>query len=281
MKALRVRHVVAFDASGVAGATLAWGLGGPRVRAVARAPLGADALWPSPFEPNARRRSEVESAAREVARSLALGAAPACLVLPDGVARLVDLDVPDGAVPAAYARYRLGASLPYPVEDAVVDVLPLGGRRVLAAAVRRDVLRDYEEVAAAAGLQQERVDLAPLGALAALGAAGPPGAAVDVVLGDAAVSLAVRAGGAVRAVRNRRRDGAPDEWRRLRADAERTAALAGEAALPRLRVVGAGALALLEELRAAGLSAEPGWRVAGDVLPAHGAELGWLGAALA
>jgi hypothetical protein len=281
MRALRARHVVAFDASGVAGATLAWGLGGPRVRALARVPLAAGALWPSPFEPNARGRSEVEAAAREVARTLGLGTAPACLVLPDGVARLVDLEVPEGAAPAAYARYRLGASLPYPVEDAVVDVLPLGGRRVLAAAVRRDVLRDYEEVAAAAGLRQERVDLAPLGALAALGPAGSPGAAVDIVLGDAALSLALRAGGAVRAVRNRRRDDSPGEWRRLRAEAERTAALADEAGLPRLRVVGAGALALLDELRAAGVEAEPGWRVAGDVLPAHGAELGWLGAALA
>src|SRR5688572_8923069 len=131
MKALRARHVVAFDASGVAGATLAWGLGGPRVRALAHVPLGPGALWPSPFEANVRRRSEVEGAGREVARALALGGAPACLVLPDGLARLVDLEVPADTAPAAYARYRLGASLPYPVEDAVVDVLPLGGRRVL------------------------------------------------------------------------------------------------------------------------------------------------------
>jgi hypothetical protein len=280
MKALRSRHVVAFDASGVAGATLAWGLGGPRARAYAQAALPPGALWPSPFEANARLRGEVERAAREVAQELRLGAAPVCLVLPDGVARLLDLDVPPDTAPAAFARYRLTASLPYPAEEAVIDVLPLGGRRILAAAVRRDVLRDYEDVAAAAGLRQERVDVAPLAALAALGAPAA-GASVDVVLGDAAISLAVRAGGGVRAIRNRRRDASAGEGRRLRADAERTAALAGERPSLPLRVVGAGALSLVRELREAGADAATGWRLSGEALPAQGAELGWIGAALA
>ncbi|HEY7510839.1 MAG TPA: hypothetical protein VIG50_11330 [Vicinamibacteria bacterium] len=280
MKALRARHVVAFDASGVAGATLAWGLGAPRARAFAHAPLPPGALWPSPFEPNARRRAEVEAAAREVALSLRLGGAPVCLVLPDGVARLSDLDVPSDTSPVAFARYRLGPTLPYPADEAVIDVLPLGGRRVLAAAVRREVLRDYEDVAAAAGLCQERVDLAPLGALAALAAVKAEAPTVDVVLGDAAYSLALRGASGVRAVRNRRRDASAGEWRRLRAEAERTAALDGQATDLRLRLVGAGALSLVGELRAAGAAADAGWRVAGDVLPGQGAELGWLGTAL-
>jgi hypothetical protein len=282
MKALRSRHVVAFDASGVSGAALGRGLGAPRVRALAHAPLPPGALWPSPFEPNLRQPEDVAEAAREVARALRVGDAPVCLVLPDGVARLLDLDVPPGTSPVSFARYRLAAGLPFPVEEAVIDVLPLGGSRVLAAAVRRAVLEGYEEAAAAAGLVQERVDLAPLAALAALGAAAPRGeSVVDLVLGDVAVSLAARTGGAVNAVRNRRRDRSAGEWRRLRAEADRTAALGGETALTRIRVVGAGAVALVRDLRAAGAQAEAGWRVHGEGVPAEGAELAWLGAALA
>jgi hypothetical protein len=281
VKALRSRHVVAFDAAGVGGAAVARGLGAPRVRALAHAPLVPGALWPSPFEPNVRRPEEVAQALGRVAEALRLRGAPACLVLPDGVARLLDLDVPGGTSPVAFARYRLAASLPYPVEEAVVDVLPLGGSRVLAAAVRRVVLEGYEAAAAAAGLAQERVDLAPLGALAALGAAPAAEVVVDLVLGDAAVSLACRRGGEVRAVRNRRRDASAGEWRRLRAEADRTAAVAGEAAAGRIRVVGSGALAIVREMRAAGAPAEAGWRIAGERVPADGAELAWLGAAVA
>jgi hypothetical protein len=268
----------------VAGAALARGLGSPRVRAVVHAPLSPGALWPSPFEVNLRRADEVAAAAREVARGLRLGAAPVCLVLPDGVARLTDLEVPADTSPVAYARYRLGGSLPFPVEEAVIELLPLGRGRVLAAAVRRSVLEGYEAAAAAAGLVQERLDLAPLGALAALaqargGAEDDP--TVDVVLGDCAVSLAARSGGEVRVVRGKRRDASVGEWRRLRAEADRTAALAGAPAAARIRVVGAGALALVREMQAAGARAQAGWRVQGEGVPAEGAELAWLGAALA
>lgn len=274
--------MVAFDASGVSGAALGRGLGTPRVRALALAPLLPGALWPSPFEPNLRRSEEVAHAAREVARALRLRDAPVCLVLPDGVARLTDLDVPEGTSPVSFARYRLAPSLPYPIDEAVVDVLALGGSRVLAAAVRRSVLEGYEAAAAAAGLAQERVDLSPLGALAALGASAPAGEpVVDLVLGDAAVSLACRRGGAVGVVRNRRRDPSSGEWRRLHAEADRTAILGGEAPGARMRVVGAGALALVRDMQAAGAPAEAGWHVAGEGVPADGVELAWLGAALA
>jgi hypothetical protein len=282
VKALRSRYVVAFDASGVAGAALARGLGAPRVRSLAHVALTPGALWPSPFEANLRRPEEVKEALREVARALALGDAGVCLVLPDGVARLCDLDVPADTSAAAFARYRMAPALPYPAEEAVIDVLPLGRGRVLAAAVRRRVLEGYEAAAAEAGLAQDRVDVAPLGALAALARREPPGAlTVDLVLGDAAVSLAARVGGTVAAFRNRRRDRSAGEGRRLRAEVERTAALAGGAAAGNIRVLGAGALALVQELQAAGAPAEAGWRVQGEGLAAGGAELAWLGSGMA
>jgi hypothetical protein len=282
VKALRSRHVVAFDASGVAGAALARGLGAPRVRALVHVGLAPGALWPSPFEANVRRPEEVKDALREVARALPLGDAGVCLVLPDGVARLIDLDVPGDASAAAFARYRMAPALPYPPEEAVIDVLPLGRGRVLAAAVRRSVLEGYEAAAAEAGLAQERVDLAPLGALAALGLRDRAGLlTLDLVLGDVAVSLAARVGGTVRVFRNRRRDRSAGEGRRLRAEADRTMALAGGEAAACIRVVGAGALALVRELQDAGAPAEAGWRVQGEGVAADGAELAWLGSAMA
>jgi hypothetical protein len=281
MKALRSRYVVAFDATGVAGAAQGRGLR-PRVRALARVSLAPGALWPSPFEANLRRPEEVVAATREVARELDAGSTPVCLVLPDGVARLLDLEVPADTSPGAYARYRLAPSLPYPVDEAVIDVLPVGRGRVVAAAVWRGVLEGYEAAAASAGLRQERVDLAPLGALAALAAdraSAEP--AVHLVLSDCAVSLAACAGGEIHAVRTRRRDASTGEWRRLRSEGERTAALAGGAAPERVRVVGAGALALVRDLQAAGVRAQAGWPAPSAGVPAEGAELAWLGSLLA
>lgn len=280
MKRFRARHLVAFDASGVAGASFSRGFSGLRARALAQAPLGEGALRPSPVEPNVRRPDEVREALREVARALDLGQAPVCLVLPDGLARVMALELPGDVEARSYARYRLSAGLPFPAEEAVIDLLPLGPKRVLAAAAHRAVLEGYEKVAAEAGLSQARVDLAPLGALAALGRPPAGERTVDVVLGDVALSMGARVDGVLRVVRNRRRDRGPGEAHRLREDAERTALLAGEGEPARLRVVGTGALAVLRDLVASGAPAEPGWRLTGDALPNQGVELAWLGAAL-
>jgi hypothetical protein len=89
--------------------------------------------------------------------------------------------------PRELVRFRLASSLPYPPGEAVVDVLPLGGGRLLGAAVRRSVVAEYESVATAAGFEQEGVDLAPLVALAGLARRA---SGVHVILGDAALSLA-------------------------------------------------------------------------------------------
>jgi Tfp pilus assembly PilM family ATPase len=276
----RSRHVVAFDASGVAGATLTRSLSGWRVRALAQVPLGEGALSPSPFERNVARSADVRTALREVAQTLDLDRTPVCLVLPDGVARIVSIDLPGEVTAAAYARYRLAPTLPYPADEAMVEVMPIGPRRVLAAAARRAVLHEYEEVAAEAGLVQQRVDLAPLAALAALGERRAEASVVDLVLGDAAFSMAARDERGVAVFRNRRRDRGPGEPSRLRDEADRTAALAGQRQAARLRVVGAGAGSILRELALCGVAADAGWRLPGESLPAQGLEMAWLGAAL-
>jgi len=284
MALLGAQFVLALEPSSVAGAAVSRGLGSTRVRSLARVPLAPGSLEVSAFEPNLRRPDEVRAALARLAGMLGLGSSPACIVLPDGLARLALIDVPADAAPERYARFRLMGSLPYPAEEAVVDVLPVGGGRALGAAVRRSVVQGYEEAVRAAGIVQDRIDLAPLAALAALRrdtSEGPP-MTVDLILGEAAVSLAAREGGQVRVFRNRRRDGSAGEAERLRAEVERTAVLAGDgAAPPRVRLLGVGAAALLRAWREQGQQADLGWRLASPEPSIETAEMAWLAAVLA
>jgi hypothetical protein len=272
---------VAFDATGVCGAVVSRGLRGARLKSFRRVPLAPGALTPRPLETNVGRPDEVGLALREVLEGLDAGRGRVSLVLPDGVARIGLVDVPAGVAAEEYARFRWTQGLPYAPAEAIVDVLPLGGGRVVAAAVRRGVALEYEGAAARAGLSPGRVDLAPLAALAAL-VREPSGAAgVDVILGDAAYCLAASHGGALRVLRNRRRDPDAGEAERLRGEVDRTAALAGNGTGPwPVRVVGAGARALIGELQRSGRAAGPGWPMEGAGLPVEAAEQAWLGAAL-
>jgi hypothetical protein len=281
MRRSRPRLFVALDAGSVSGGAGTRGGGGFRLASHARVPLGPGALAPSPFAPNVVRPGEVADALRELARSLRIGAEPVCLLLPDGIARLALLDVPADVTPQQYARFRLVPGLPYPAEEAVIDVLPVGPGRAVVAAVRRSVIEGYEAVAEQAGLAQDRLDLTPLAALAGLlrqpGDAG--GLTVDVVLGDAAFCLAAHQDGVLRALRNRRRDPGPDEPRRLAEEVQRTSVLAGDGAGPHVRVVGAGAGDLLASWRASGGTAEPGWPSESAGAGVEPSELAWLGGA--
>jgi hypothetical protein len=223
----------------------------------------------------------VQEALARLVRETAPGKAPVTLVLPAGAARIVLLDVPSGVAPREYARYRLLPGLPYPSEEAVVDVLGAGNGRALGAAARRGVLAGYEEAAAAAGLVQERVDLAPLAATAALlGEPRPAATEVGVIVGDAAVSLAVVRDGGLRAFHTRLRDPGEDEALRLGAEADRIAAVAGaNGGSPRYRILGRGASALRDAWTADGRLVEAAPAAEGG-FPADAAELAWLGSAL-
>jgi len=281
MRRSRPRLFVALDAGSVSGGAVAWSAAGFRLASHARVSLAEGALVPAPLALNVVRPVEVADALRELARTLRIGAAPVCLLLPDGIARLALLDVPADVTPQQYARFRVGPGLPYPADEAVIDVLPLAASRAVVGAVRRGVVEAYEAVAAEAGLAQERLDLTPLAALSGL--LRDPGEAraltVDVILGDVAFCLAAHQGGALRALRNRRRDPGPDEARRIAEEVQRTAFLAGDGAGPRVRVVGAGARDLLASWRHTGGAAEPGWRSADAAAGAEASELAWLGGA--
>ena len=272
--------MVALDAGSVSGGAATRGGGGLHLAAHARLPLAAGALVPSPVAPNVVRRGEVAASLRELARALGIGGSPVCLLLPDGIARLALVDVPADVTAREYARFRIASGLPYPPEEAVIDVLALDASRAVVAVVRRSVIEGYEALAEEAGLAQDRLDLTPLAALSGLlREPGGPGLTVDVILGDAAFCLAAHEGGAVKVLRNRRRDPGGDEPRRLVEEVQRTSVLAGDGNGPRIRVVGSGAQDLLASWRAAGTSAEAGWHAEGAGPAVEASELAWLGAA--
>jgi hypothetical protein len=268
------RLYVGLDATAVAAATVGQGLGRCRVHRFARAPLDPGGLTPSPSGSNLPRADEVRGAIRRAVEGL--GTRRAILVLPDGVARLALLDVPRGADPRDFLRFRLAASLPWPASEATFDALPAGRDRVVGAAIRRAAVAEYEQVAAAAGLEVDSVNLAPLLALEGLMRSGARDA-VHVILGDVAACLATFHAGAPGLLRNRRRDRSPGEAARLHEEAARVAAAAGNGTRPaRLVVSGADAPRLRHEL--GGGLAEPGLEGRRDWPGAD--EVAWLGGLL-
>jgi len=242
---LGTRLYVGLDASAVTAAAVAEGLGARRVHGLARVPLEPGALAPSPSGANLHRADEVRRAVRRAAEGLG---PRATLVLPDGVARVALVDVPDGADPREYLLFRLAPSLPFPAGEAIVDALAAGGRRAVGAAVRRATVAEYEQAAVAAGLEIERVHLAPLVALAGLLRRGERDG-VHAVLGDVAMCLAAFRGGVPVALRSRWRDRSAGEAARLRREASWAVALGGDGKEPlRLVCSGADAGALSQEV---------------------------------
>ena len=275
---MRARALLAFDASAVAGAVVARSFGRPRLRGFARAALSPDALVPSATGPNVLAPAEVADAVRRVAKEAGFGRGAVTVIAPHGVARLLLLSPPDAVDLAEFARYRLG-DLPYPASEAVIDVVSAPGGRAVAAAIRQSVVEDYEKAVAAAGLQQERLDLAPLAALAPLLEDHPSGLVVDVILGDTAFAVAAHRDGELLALRHRLRDSGEGEADRLRAEAERTAGLAGGTPSA-IRIVGAGSRALRRDWMSGGRAEAAAWEAMRGA-PQEVVEAPWLGAVLA
>ena len=256
MSWLRGRTVVALDASGLTGATLLRGLRRSEAGAAERVPLEAGALVPGPVETSLRNPAAVEAALAELLARL--GRPPrATLVLPLGVARFVLLDPPLQTEARDFARFRLGPTLPFAADEAIVDIVPAGRTQVLAAAVRREVVVAYEDLAASCGLGLERIDLMPLSAVASLRES-KAASALDVILGDTAFAVCRHEQGELLAMHVRWRDrGAADHGRIARA-LDLAARDHGGAVAPRVLVLGEGSRAVAEGLVALGRPAQAG-----------------------
>jgi hypothetical protein len=272
------RLFVALDARAATAAAVTHGLGGPRLRGFASVPLAAGAIVPSPSTPSLARPEEVRDAVRRAVDGVEHPGGRATLVLPDGIARLSLVTLPADADAREFVRFRLAPSLPWMAADSLVEALPVARGRVIAAALRRAAVAEHEQALAAAGLEVERVNLAPLLAAGALRGSRPD--AVHVVLGDVAVCLLAVHGGSVAALRNRRRDPSAGEAARLAEEAFRTAQLAANGSGPRPALPvffsGADAARLRRELDPSDLADAPG---KGE-LPPEAAEAAWLAGAL-
>ncbi len=267
-----MRLFVALDACAVTAASVSGRLRGARLRGLARVPLAPGALAPSPSAPSLARADEVRAAIRQAVDRAGFSGLRATLVLPDGLARLALLSPPPDADVRDFVRFRLAPTLPWPAGETMVDVLPVGGGRVVAAALRRASAAEQEQALAAAGIEPERVHLAPL--LALQGALrGGPREAVHVLLSDAAACLVAVHQGEPVALRSRRRDPSSGEASRLAEEARRAACLTGNGTgRPPLLFWGVDAPRLRAEIGAGAASA--------DAAPDE-AQAAWLRGALA
>jgi hypothetical protein len=271
---LGTRLYLALDASAVAAAELGEGLGGRRVRGFTRVPLDPGALVPSPSGTSLVRKDEVRGAVRRALEGHGRGRVT--VVLPDGLARIALLDLPRGAEPPEYVRFRLGGALPWPASETIVDFLPAARGRVVGAAVRRSTVAEFEDAVAATGIEIDRVHVAPLLALEGLVRSGARDA-VHAVLGDVALCLATFREGALVALRSRRRDRSSGEAARLRDELGRTASFAGNGTGP-LRLVVSGADATRLRREGGGDPVERGLEGPGEWEDA--VEAAWLGGLL-
>jgi type IV pilus assembly protein PilM len=176
--------------------------------AVSRANLPASAVMPGLKAGNIVDRSAVTAAVRSALDSVAGRGSErtrdVTLVLPDEAVRVLLLDFdalpskPIEALPVV--RFRLKKLLPFEVDEAVVSYQMMsstkGNVAVLAVAIPREVLAEYEGVVTAAGYMPGAVLPSTLAALAGLGfgasgAGSEDGAALVVSTGAHHVTAAI------------------------------------------------------------------------------------------
>ena len=170
--------------------------------AVARVKLAAGAVTPSPRPGNIADRVAVVAAVRKALEDV--GGRPGArgadmtLVLPDGAVRVLLLDfdsLPNKLSEALpLVRFRLKKLLPFDADDAMVSYQVMSTSkqavRVLAVAIPRDVLTEYESIIREAGFEPGAVLPSTLATLAGLDATAEPTALV-VNANNAGVTAAI------------------------------------------------------------------------------------------
>ena len=150
---------------------------GPVVAGQATEILPEGAVVPALASGNIRiPEAVIEALGRALDRAGLRSARRAALVIPDSVAR-VSLLTFDEVPPRPddldrFMRWQLKKSTPFAIEEAQVSYFPVGGsgRPVMMAGVvsRRDVVAEYEAIAAAAGIHAGIVDLASFNVMNAI-----------------------------------------------------------------------------------------------------------------
>ncbi|MCC6162970.1 MAG: pilus assembly protein PilM [Acidobacteria bacterium] len=192
----------------------------PVVRAVASAALPDGALVPSLTSTNILQRQAVVDALRAVVEQIGGRPRRVAVAIADTAAKVSLL--PFEQVPAQVrdleqlVRLQLRKSVPFPVEDAQVT-WARGGEHagfitLVVTAMRRDLVEEYEQVCAEAGLQAGTIDLATFNVinLASFGAQGTalPGDSLLVHVTATYASIAVLRDGALIFFRTRPHDAA-------------------------------------------------------------------------
>jgi Tfp pilus assembly PilM family ATPase len=184
------------------------------VSAYASQPLPEGAVAPAPVGVNIAQADVVVSALKRALEQAGLTSTKrAALVVPDSVARVSLLHFDQAPARAQeldeIVRWQLKKATPYPLEEALIthaqSTTDATGLSVAAVVARRDVLAQYEAVAAAVGIHAGIVDLASIDVMNAIIAAGAavPGDWLLVHLAAEATTMAILRGGTLMFYRHR------------------------------------------------------------------------------
>jgi Tfp pilus assembly PilM family ATPase len=142
--------------------------GQPAITAQASERLPDGVVAPSLTAPNLTDKSAVAAAVKSVLRAVGVSRGRVGLVIPDGAAKvsLVHFDSAPAKAEdlAQLVRWQVRKSVPFPLEQAQVSwtrgATEGAGADYVVTVARQDIVADYEEAAAAAGVQVGLVDLA-------------------------------------------------------------------------------------------------------------------------
>lgn len=172
---------VEIDRAHVGAARVEWRSGRPVVAAHALEPLPAGAVSPGLVAPNIADVGLVGQAVTRVLGQIGGRAQRVALVVPDTVAKVSLLRLEKIPAKAAdlreIVRWQIRKSAPFPVEQGVLSIslgapVAEGGRELIVALAREDIVRQYEQACAMAGAHAGIVDLATFGVLSSVVAGG-------------------------------------------------------------------------------------------------------------
>lgn len=157
----RRRTGIAFAERYILAASLARSGRGWIASASCRQELPEGLIVPSASELNIRSVSELARLAEKALQGVGFRGGPAAVILPDLAIRAFVLQLEASSAPAELFT-RVAPRLPYPRSEAVFDVWLENSSWALAAAVRRRVLRQYEQALEALGCRPSWVNGASL-----------------------------------------------------------------------------------------------------------------------